>query len=81
MLVIATFLFMNLPTLDRTPGNLLKASPLPNATMVNLWDATLTSHIHTFNEHNLNANAFGFRHQWVSKQSLGFSEQVWDQRY
>jgi phospholipase/lecithinase/hemolysin len=54
------FLFMNLPPLDRTPGNILKTTPLPNTTMINLWDRTLTSHIHTFNEQNPHANAFGF---------------------
>jgi phospholipase/lecithinase/hemolysin len=54
------FLFMNLPPLDRTPGNILKASPLPNATMINLWDDCLTSHIREFDKRNLNANAFGF---------------------
>jgi phospholipase/lecithinase/hemolysin len=54
------FLFMNLPPLDRTPGNILKNTPLPNTTMINLWDDTLTSHIHTFNKQNPHADAFEF---------------------
>ncbi|KAG9721691.1 carbohydrate esterase family 16 protein, partial [Aureobasidium melanogenum] len=54
------FLFMNLPPLDRTPGNVLKTTPLPNTTMINWWDSTLTSHIQAFRKQNPEANAFGF---------------------
>lgn len=54
------FLFMNLPPLDRTPGNLLKSTPLPNTTMIDSWDEILSSHIDIFNKQNTCANAFGF---------------------
>lgn len=54
------FLFMNLPPLNRTPGNLLKTSPLPNATMIDWWDASLASHANTFRYQNPAANAFVF---------------------
>ncbi|KAG9827420.1 carbohydrate esterase family 16 protein, partial [Aureobasidium melanogenum] len=54
------FLFMNLPPLNRTPGNVLKTTPLPNTTMINWWDNALTSHIQAFRKQNAEANAFGF---------------------
>ncbi|THZ89591.1 lysophospholipase A [Aureobasidium pullulans] len=54
------FLFMNLPPLDRTPGNVLKAIPSPNTTMINWWDSSLTSHMHTFAANNPSANPFTF---------------------
>ncbi|THZ53942.1 lysophospholipase A [Aureobasidium pullulans] len=54
------FLFMNLPPLDRTPGNVLKATPSPNTTMINWWDSSLTSHMHTFAANNPSANPFTF---------------------
>lgn len=55
-----SFLFMNLPPLDRTPGNVLKTAPLPNTTMINWWDETLALHIDIFNKQDSRANAFGF---------------------
>lgn len=54
------FLFMNLPPLDRTPGNVLKSTPLPNATMIDWWDTALLSHTSTFKQANPKAEAFVF---------------------
>lgn len=42
------FLFMNLPPLDRTPGNVASANPLPNKTMVDWYDDVLDSHARAF---------------------------------
>jgi phospholipase/lecithinase/hemolysin len=42
------FLFINLPPLDRTPGNVGKAEPLPNKTMIDWWDNTLLAHSKAF---------------------------------
>lgn len=42
------FLFVNLPPLDRTPSNQLKAEPLPNRTMIGWWDDTLVRHSEAF---------------------------------
>jgi len=44
------FLFMNLPPLDRTPGNFAKgpAAALPNTTMVGWWDQALANHSAAF---------------------------------
>lgn len=35
------FLFVNLPPLDRTPGNVLKTEPSPNKAMIGWWDDAL----------------------------------------
>lgn len=43
------WLFMKLPPLDRTPGNLVRAAgPLPNKTMIGWWDDTLDQHASAF---------------------------------
>lgn len=39
------FLFVNLPPLNRSPPNLVRAAgPLPNSTMIGLWNAALDRH-------------------------------------
>lgn len=42
------FLFLNLPPLDRTPSNLLRANPLPNKTQIAWWDDSLAAHSEAF---------------------------------
>ncbi|KAF2149251.1 carbohydrate esterase family 16 protein [Myriangium duriaei CBS 260.36] len=43
------YLFMSLPPLDRTPGNVNRTGgPRPNKTMVDAWDASLSSHAEEF---------------------------------
>ncbi|PSR82843.1 lysophospholipase A [Coniella lustricola] len=43
------WLFMNLPPLNRSPPNLVRAAgPLPNATMIDWWDESLQSHADAF---------------------------------
>lgn len=54
------YLFMNLPPLDRTPGNVLKTHPLPNATMVNQWDSILADHVQNFETENEGVKAMLF---------------------
>ena len=47
------FLVVNLPPLDRTPGNLVRrGGPLPNKTMVDWYDAALYNHSIAFQEEN-----------------------------
>lgn len=55
------WLFMKLPPLDRTPGNVVRAAgPLPNATMIGWWDDALDRHAATFAAENGNATALVF---------------------
>lgn len=42
------FLFINLPPLDRTPSNLVRANPLPNKTQIAWWDDSLAQHSEAF---------------------------------
>ncbi|PBP18310.1 hypothetical protein BUE80_DR010802, partial [Diplocarpon rosae] len=42
------FLFLNLPPLDRTPGNQVRADPLPNATMIRQYNELVTSRAAAF---------------------------------
>lgn len=47
------FMFINLPPLNRTPSNLVRAAgPLPNATMIEWWDETLKNHSTAFGTEN-----------------------------
>lgn len=55
------WLFLNLPPLDRTPTNLVRAAgPLPNKTMIGWWDATLEQHASAFAEQYEDATALVF---------------------
>lgn len=55
------WLFMKLPPLDRTPGNLVRAAgPLPNKTMIGWWDDTLDRHASAFAANNKDATALVF---------------------
>lgn len=55
------WLFMNLPPLDRTPGNVVRAAgPLPNATMIGWWDDTLAQHASAFVDKYKDATALVF---------------------
>ncbi|KAI1331687.1 carbohydrate esterase family 16 protein [Xylariaceae sp. FL0255] len=49
------FMFVNLPPLDRTPGNVASATPLPNKTMIDWWDASLEAHSKAFAAKNAGA--------------------------
>lgn len=42
------YLFMNLPPLERTPGNQASANPLPNSTMVHEYNSIISSSVTTF---------------------------------
>ncbi|KGO77016.1 Esterase, SGNH hydrolase-type [Penicillium italicum] len=42
------YLFMNLPPLDRTPGNQVKSEPSPNATQVGWYNTALADHAAAF---------------------------------
>lgn len=56
-----SWLFMNLPPLDRTPGNVVRADgPLPNKTMIGWWDDTLERHAAAFAEENEGVTALVF---------------------
>lgn len=46
------FLFVNLPPLDRTPGNVKKPNPSPNSTMIGWWDETLEKYSDDFASQN-----------------------------
>lgn len=55
------FLFMNLPPLDRTPGNLARAAgPLPNTTMIGWWDDSLEQHAADFAANNQDVTTLVF---------------------
>jgi phospholipase/lecithinase/hemolysin len=54
------FLFVNLPPLDRTPGNHMSPNPLPNKTMIGWWDQTLHNHTISFTAENPTATAMLF---------------------
>ncbi|KAK4241859.1 hypothetical protein C8A03DRAFT_40822 [Achaetomium macrosporum] len=54
------FLFVNLPPLDRTPGNQVSSRPLPNKTMIAWWDQTLSSHTKAFTAKNPTAKTMLF---------------------
>ncbi|KAI1270424.1 carbohydrate esterase family 16 protein [Xylariaceae sp. FL1019] len=43
-----SFLFMNLPPLDRTQDNAASLTPLPNKEMIDWWDKSLAHHSHAF---------------------------------
>ncbi|KAE8151289.1 hypothetical protein BDV25DRAFT_128894 [Aspergillus avenaceus] len=55
-----SYLFMNLPPLDRTPSNQKKANPSPNATQVAWFNAALEHHIDSFNRQHPDTNALLF---------------------
>jgi len=42
------YLFMGLPPLDKTPGNVFSAKPLPNLTMVQEWNTELSTSVSAF---------------------------------
>lgn len=44
---------MNLPPLDRTPGNQASSSPHPNATQVGWYNAALSEQAHIFQRANI----------------------------
>lgn len=48
----SNFLFVNLPPLDRTPGNLARANPSPNKTQIRWWDESLQKHSECFAKQN-----------------------------
>ncbi|KAH8167477.1 hypothetical protein CIB48_g758 [Xylaria polymorpha] len=47
-----SFLFINLPPLDRTAANVASDSPLPNKTMIGWWGDSLARHSNVFAEKN-----------------------------
>lgn len=54
------FLFVNLPPLDRTPGNANKASPSPNETMIGWWGDTLQQYSDDFSKQNAGTTTMVF---------------------
>lgn len=55
------FLFINLPPLNRSPNNLIRAAgPLPNITMIGWWDSSLDLHRLNFTEEYKDATAMLF---------------------
>ncbi|CAG8306829.1 unnamed protein product [Penicillium salamii] len=54
------YLFMNLPPLDRTPGNQAKISPSPNATQVGWYNGALAEHATAFSEKHKDAKVMVF---------------------
>lgn len=55
------WLFMKLPPLNRTPGNLVRAAgPLPNTTMIGWWDDTFAQHAAAFAAKNEDVTALVF---------------------
>ncbi|KAJ5171352.1 Esterase SGNH hydrolase-type [Penicillium coprophilum] len=55
-----SYLFMNLPPLDRTPGNQAKNNPSPNATQVGWYNAALADHAAAFAEEHKEAQVMLF---------------------
>jgi phospholipase/lecithinase/hemolysin len=51
---------MNLPPLDRTPGNQAKSNPSPNATQVGWYNAALADHAAAFSERHREARVMLF---------------------
>lgn len=52
---------MNLPPLNRTPGNLIRsAGPLPNATMIEWWNSSLQKHAAAMQTHHPDSNVMLF---------------------
>ncbi|KAL9091626.1 MAG: hypothetical protein Q9165_004702 [Trypethelium subeluteriae] len=54
------FLFLTLPPLDRTPGNVASSAPNPNATMVGWYNSGLASHTAAFAAANPDSNVMLF---------------------
>ncbi|KAH9218365.1 hypothetical protein DL95DRAFT_489408 [Leptodontidium sp. 2 PMI_412] len=54
------FLFMNLPPLERTPGNQVSANPLPSSTMVNQYNSAISAAATTFVASHPGAKAMVF---------------------
>lgn len=70
------WLFMKLPPLDRTPGNLVRAAgPLPNKTMIGWWDDTLDRHASAFAATNKDATALVFDSNTFLNYVLDHAEQ------
>ncbi|KAE8372721.1 hypothetical protein BDV26DRAFT_285709 [Aspergillus bertholletiae] len=55
-----SYLFMNLPPLDRTPGNQKKVSPSPNATQVMWYNEALAQHAESFDKQYPDTNVLLF---------------------
>jgi len=54
------FLFLGLPPLDKTPGNLVSPNPLPNRTMIDSWDGSITSHAEALHANHADTNVVVF---------------------
>lgn len=54
------FLFMNLPPLNRTPGNIGVADPSPNATQISWYDGALKTHSLQFAAEHSDATLLNF---------------------
>ncbi|KAL7271764.1 hypothetical protein RUND412_005458 [Rhizina undulata] len=54
------FLFMNLPPLDRTPGNQISANPKPNITQIQQFNDAISRHATKFARRNKDANILVF---------------------
>lgn len=54
------FLLLNLPPLDRNPGNQLRERPLPNATEIGWWDEELRTRAAAFEAEREDAKVMVF---------------------
>ncbi|KAF8857775.1 hypothetical protein BDZ45DRAFT_690689 [Acephala macrosclerotiorum] len=54
------YLFMNLPPLERTPGNVASTKPLPNSTMVHQYNSIINTTAHTFQSSHPGTKAMVF---------------------
>ncbi|GKZ27329.1 hypothetical protein AbraIFM66951_010888 [Aspergillus brasiliensis] len=55
-----SYLFMNLPPLDRRPGNLGSADPSPNATQITWYNDALAQHASAFHDRYADTNVMLF---------------------
>lgn len=54
------FLVFGLPVLDKSPPNLKKENPSPNATMIHTWNTILQEKADQFEKKNADSNVFYF---------------------
>lgn len=72
----SNFLVINLPPLDRTPGNVVREpGPLPNKTMIDWYDDALYKHSRSFQKKNGNSKALYFDANTFLNQVLDHPKQ------
>ncbi|KAF7587255.1 hypothetical protein BBP40_007494 [Aspergillus hancockii] len=70
-----SYLFVNLPPLDRTPANQVRASPSPNSTQVTWFNDALAQHAGSFNERHSDTNVLVFDAHSVLSDMMDFPAQ------